>query len=104
MDRDARPAVTPGHHTGGSLQPAPDVVAQRVADEVIIVNLRTNRMHSLNRTGARLWDLLTTGHDVTRIHAQLLAEFDVDPVQLGHEIDAIVTSLREAGLVQSEPA
>jgi hypothetical protein len=80
------------------------VVAQRVGDEVIIVNLRTNRMHSLNRTGARLWDLLTAGHDIARIHAQLLGEFDVHPTQLQHEIDAIVTSLKEAGLVQTERA
>jgi Coenzyme PQQ synthesis protein D (PqqD) len=102
--RDARQAATPGHHARGTLQPAPDVVAQRVGDEVIIVNLRTNRMHSLNRTGARFWDLLTTGHDIARIYAQLLSEFDVDPVELDREIDTIVASLTKAGLVQTERA
>ncbi len=102
--RDARQSATPGRHGGGPLQPARDVVAQRVGHEVIIVNLRTNRMHSLNRTGARLWDLLTAGDDIPSIHAQLLSEFEVDPVQLEHEIAAIVASLKEAGLVQPETA
>jgi hypothetical protein len=104
MGRDARQAAAPGHQARGPLQPVPDVIAQRVGDEVIIVNLQTNRMHSLNRTGARFWDLLTTGHDLARIHAQLLSEFDVDPAELDREIDTLVASLMKAGLVQTEPA
>jgi hypothetical protein len=99
--QDSLPASTRAEGARGPLQPAPDVVAQRVGDEVIVVNLRTNRMHSLNRTGARFWDLLTAGHDLDRIHAQLLGEFEVDPAALRADIDAIVASLREAGLVQA---
>lgn len=38
-----------------SYQPNPDVVAQRVQDEVVLVNLRTNEIYTLNRTAARAW-------------------------------------------------
>jgi hypothetical protein len=101
MGSDARPAP---RAAGRLLQQAPDVIAQRVGDEVILVNLRTNRMYSLNLTGARFWDLLTMEHDIGRIHAQLLSEFDVDAAQLQREIDTLLALLKEAGLVQAESA
>ncbi len=100
-----RPAGSFEHPAGGPLlRQGPEVVAQRVGDEVILVNLQTNRMHSLNRTGARLWDLLTAGQDLAGIHAQLQAEFDVDPAQLRQEIETIVAALKDAGLVVAESA
>jgi len=99
-----QPAGSSGHPAGGPLRQGPEVVAQRVGDEVILVNLQTNRMHSLNRTGARLWDLLTAGQDLAGIHAQLQAEFDVDPAQLRQEIETIVAALKDAGLVVAESA
>ena len=80
-------------------QPDPDVVAQRVGDEVVLVNLRSSRMYDLNRTGARLWDLLVAGHALDSARAELLREFAVDPGELDREIAALVASLLEAGLV-----
>ena len=83
-----------------SITPSPDVIAQRVGDNVIVVNLQTSLMYDLNRTGGRFWELLTAGHDLSQIHTQLLQEFEVDPVELRREMEAIGASLRDAGLVQ----
>lgn len=83
------------------IKPSPDVIAQRVGDNVIIVNLQTSLMYDLNRTGGRLWDLLSAGRELTDIHATLLREFEVDPGDLRREMEAILASLLDAGLVQT---
>jgi hypothetical protein len=51
-----------------NLRPHPDVVAQRLGEEVALVNLQTNRIFELNRTGACLWDLLCKGCDRSEIN------------------------------------
>lgn len=85
---------------GREIKPSADVIAQRVGDDVIVVNLQTSLMYDLNRTGGRFWDLLTEGHDLAQIHTKLLQEFEVDPVALRREMEAILASLKDAGLVR----
>ena len=82
-----------------TFRPNPDVVAQRVGTDVVLVNLRTNRIYELNRTGARLWELIQEGHDRDQIQQHLLREFDVEEAQLALEIDAFLTRLGEADLI-----
>ena len=86
---------------GPNVRPNPDVIAQRMGDEVALLHLRTNRFYELNRTGARLWDLLSAGYDLAQIQEQMLREFDVDTAQLANEIDEIVTSMKDEDLVTS---
>lgn len=81
------------------VRPSPDVVAQELEGEVVLVNLRTNRIFALNRTGARLWQLLTSGADRSGIQRELRREFDVDSAELDHEIDLLLAHLAAEGLV-----
>jgi hypothetical protein len=83
------------------VRPSPDVVSQELEGEVVLVNLHTNRIFALNRTGARLWQLLTSGADRTGIQRELEREFDVDPVLLDREIDLLLEHLAAEGLVIS---
>ena len=78
-------------------KPDADVVSQRLDDEVVLINLRTNRMFSLNRTGARAWELLQTGHDWSATRSALLYEFDVNPATLDRELEALSASLAVEG-------
>lgn len=87
-----------------SLRPSADVVSRRLDDEVVLVHLRTNRIYSLNETGARLWELLETGHDRVRIERQMLEEFDVEPADLRREIAELLGSLEAEQLVHAEAA
>ena len=82
-----------------TFRPSPDVVAQRIGAEVVLVNLQTNQIYELNRTGARLWELVTAGHDRGELQQQLQAEFDVDEAALTAEIDAFLTALEREQLV-----
>lgn len=72
---------------------------RRLGDEIVLVNLRTNLIFELNRTGARFWELLAEGYDRVEIERRMLGEFDVARDTLRGEIDGILSSLHVAGLV-----
>jgi Coenzyme PQQ synthesis protein D (PqqD) len=81
------------------LEPADDVVGQRLGDEVVLVNLKTNRIFELNRTGSRFWDLLHEEGGRDQIEARLREEFDVGEERLAAEVDALIESLAAEDLV-----
>jgi hypothetical protein len=76
-----------------------EVVARRMDDEVVLVHLGTNRIYTLNPTGARFWGLLESGLDRDAIKAALLTEFEVGETQLHAEIEALVAELSDQGLL-----
>ncbi len=83
------------------LRPNSDVMAQRMGDETVLLHLRTNRFYELNRTAARLWELLGAGHDLGQIQEQMLREFDVDAAQLAGEIEDILAAMKDEDLVNT---
>jgi len=80
--------------------PSPDVVSRRLGDEIVLVNLKTNRIFSLSPTGARFWELLSEGRSRTEIELQLLQEFEVSREEASAEMDSLVATLRAEALVQ----
>jgi hypothetical protein len=81
---------------------APDVVARRLDDEVVLVHLGTNRIWTLNATGGRYWELLEEGLGHEIIVRRMREEFEVDETTLEQEIASITADLRRAGLVEDE--
>lgn len=74
-------------------RPHPDVVYQRVGDDLVLVHLKTNEIFALNPTAARFWELLAEERSRAEIEATLLGEYDVTPEQLKREIDGILGEL-----------
>ncbi len=83
------------------LAPNPDVVYETIDDELVLVDLQTNRVYTLNETGARIWELICAGADRRRLEDALRAEFDVSPAQLQEELEELLQSLLDEGLLQS---
>lgn len=79
--------------------PSPDVVSRRLGDEVVLVDLRTNRIFALSPTGARLWELLSEGRSRPEIEEQLLREYEVPRETVSAEIDSLVRTLEDERLV-----
>ncbi len=79
----------------------PDVVSQRLDDEVVLVNLQTNRIFALNPTAARYWELLVDGHSQEEIVDVMTAEFDVSAEHLRGEIASLVAALSDEHLVHA---
>jgi hypothetical protein len=85
-------------------RPNPDVVHQRVGEEVVLVHLETNQIYALNETGARFWELLSQGKTRPEIESLLLDEFEVEPSELAQEIDALLSELESVDAVRVVPA
>jgi hypothetical protein len=79
-----------------------EVAAKQVDDRVVLVNLQTNYIYSLNATGSRLWELLDVARSRNELVAELLAEFEIDRAALERETDLLLADLAQASLVTSE--
>jgi hypothetical protein len=80
-------------------RPIPDVAYRELEGQMVLVHLGTNRIYSLNETGARFWELLAGGSERAEIEQQLLDEFAIEPDELRQEVDSMLTALADEGLV-----
>ena len=78
---------------------SPDALATRVGDEIVLVHTVTDRIYVLNRTGARVWELLCGELDRTEIESQLAGEFEVANADLAAEVGGLIASLVESRLI-----
>lgn len=83
-----------------SFRIADNVMSERFGDEVVLLNLETNRFFSLNQTGARLWELLVSGQDLDAIEDQLCREFEVEPSEVSAEVRRMLAAMKDEQLVQ----
>jgi coenzyme PQQ synthesis protein D (PqqD) len=79
-----------------------DVAARRLEDEVVLVNLLTNHIYSLNATGSRVWELLDVPRTRDELVNALVEEFDVEQTTLERETDELLASLAAANLVLTD--
>ena len=84
------------------MKPRPDIVARRVESELVLVDLGTNRIYSLNATGARLWELLNEGRTRAQIVDALSEEFDAGEADVAAEVDSLLASLESESLVAAD--
>jgi hypothetical protein len=79
-----------------------DTVYNTLDEQSVLINVRTNELYELNRTGTRFWELLSAGHNRGQIQQLMLQEFDVDEAVLDREINALLASLQDAGLIVND--
>jgi coenzyme PQQ synthesis protein D (PqqD) len=75
-----------------------DAVGAKVIDgEAIIVNVLTGRYHSIDGSGAIVWELLASGHNANEVSGQLAARYGVG-------LDAALSDVRRlaAELLEQE--
>ena len=77
----------------------PDALAATLAEGAVLLNLRTNRYHSLNATGTRIWALLLEGRAEDEIVRTLSAEYTVEESLARAETRALIAALDDAGLL-----
>jgi coenzyme PQQ synthesis protein D (PqqD) len=65
----------------------------------VLVDLKSEEMYALNRTGARAWELLSEGEDADQIETILADEFDVDRTEARRELESLLAQLVHAELV-----
>jgi hypothetical protein len=87
--------------TPARFRSSPDALATRVGDEIVLVDLKTDKIYSLNRTAARIWELMCADCDRAEVERRMLEEFDVARGELAEAIDELVTSMTQDGLLSS---
>jgi hypothetical protein len=80
----------------------PAVTSQRFGDDAVLIDLRTNEIYEMNRTAARMWQLLGDGLDVDDIEGRLVSEFEIEPEELRRQMDSFLVTLLDAKLVEHE--
>lgn len=85
---------------GGEWQLDPQVVAERIGRDVVVVHLATNKIYELNPTAARIFELLRGGADRAALERALLAEYDVEPARLAASLERLIGELRAARLLR----
>jgi hypothetical protein len=82
----------------------PDIVTRRIGDTLVIVSLPNNKIFELNRTGARIWELVAEGLDDQQVARSLAEEFDVTFDVARQEMIALRGQLLEEGLIEAADA
>jgi coenzyme PQQ synthesis protein D (PqqD) len=77
-----------------------DAISSRLADEVVILNLRSGVYHGLEAVGSRVWELVQEPATVISVRDALLDEYDVDPQRCEHDLLALFEELKAHGLVE----
>jgi hypothetical protein len=83
-------------------RPGRHVVVERLGSVMVLINTQTNRIYELSPTGARAWELLSSGSRQDDLRARMLAEFDVDEIRLTDELDRLLESLASEGLIEAD--
>lgn len=69
---------------------------------MVLIHLKTDRLFVLNRTGARIWELLSGGHEVIEIERRLLGEFEATRDEVAADIRSLLESLQREQLINPD--
>jgi hypothetical protein len=78
---------------------APDVMAQEVGDEIVILDLRSGTYFGLDPVGARIWRHAEAGKSLDGICEELLAEFDVSGADARRDAAELLEQLVARALI-----
>lgn len=75
------------------------VLAQAVGDEVVLLDLASERYFGLDAVGTRIWELLVARTDLVGVLTKLREEFDAPAGRMEADLLALVSALLAAGLI-----
>ncbi len=76
-----------------------DVVSRDLAGEAVILNLANGTYFGLNEVGTRIWNLLAEHKSTEQVLPPLLAEYEVEEAQLRQDLEVLLQTLTEKGLI-----
>lgn len=82
------------------LKAAPDQVSCDIGSQKTILNLKNGIYYGLDSVGSRVWELVQTPRRFDDLEAILLDEYEVEPEQLGADLQRLCKGLVRAGLIE----
>jgi hypothetical protein len=80
----------------------PEVVFERLDDEVLLLHPDTGNYVSLNATGSELWEMLEAPTSVEGLVGRLVTTRKVDAERAQADVRSFLTTLLERGLINAE--
>lgn len=77
----------------------PQVIAENIDGEVVLVNLEKGIYYSTDQVGADLWDLIEAGRSVREMHEAICARYDADGGQIAMAMSSFLSELRKEELI-----
>lgn len=82
------------------IAPTDNVVARKVGDEMVLLDLETGQYFGLDTVGARVWELLEQEpQTIAAICATVYAEYEAPISQIEADLSALAGQLAEKKLV-----
>lgn len=81
------------------LRQAPDVVACSLESGNALLDLTSSNYYSLNGSAAMIWEWIDSGATIAELVERMLETYDVDRETCVADIQSIVASFEQAGLV-----
>jgi hypothetical protein len=72
--------------------------------EAVILNTEHGVYYGLDEVGARVWELLREPRRIAELRDQLLAEYAVESAKCDADLQALLSELVDAGLVEVNDA
>ncbi|MFC1720155.1 PqqD family protein [Pseudomonadota bacterium] len=76
-----------------------EVLCQEVGGEMVLLDLNSEAYFGLDPVGARIWSLLQTTGDLSKVYEKILSEYKVEPVELESDLLIHIGQLMHAGLL-----
>ena len=83
---------------------SPEVLAQEVGSETVLLDLQSEIYFGQDEVGTRIWQLLQQHNDLQKIFDTMQVEYDIDAIQLKIDINELLERLFEEELIAVEPA
>jgi hypothetical protein len=77
------------------------VLYQTLQNEIVLLNIATQRYYGLNAVGARMWELLIELRDVSSVAERLEANYEVDSAGLRADLEHLIGDLLRNGLLKA---
>jgi hypothetical protein len=78
---------------------SPNQVSGVLEGETILLSSTTNIYYGLDAVGSRVWELIQEPKRLSAISAQLVADFDVDPLVCESDLRELIARLLDADLI-----
>lgn len=77
-----------------------DVATRQIGEETTLVDISQGTRFGLSPVAAHFWQLLEGGNTPAQARDVMLGEYDVDPGELDHDLEALLDELAAKGLVK----
>ena len=78
----------------------PDQLSSDLDGETILLHMTSGLYYGLNDVGARIWSLIQTPQTLASLRETLLSEYDVTSDVCDQELNALLTDLNAAELIE----